>query len=147
MSIYATSLYLDADDHDEACTRWAPWPNDTPCPPGRCALIANGRTYVEDPTRPCTCGVGPIAYQQSHVLPADDDPRGGSFDLAEIPGFITRGDRKLTFADGEDPDYTERVWPWLRASVNGETVVLDRAQVARIHAYLGEWLVRSDGEA
>ena len=78
----------------------------------------------------------PIIYQASHIMPSDDDPRGGSVDVAGIGGFITRDGRALC------DDYGRLVWPWLRLSVNDETVILDRAQVAGMHEKLGEWLDR-----
>ncbi|MDG4792104.1 hypothetical protein O7626_40530 [Micromonospora sp. WMMD1102] len=79
----------------------------------------------------------PILYQGSHVLPADNDARDGVLLLCQIPGHISRDGRDLS-----DGDRT--VWPWLRLSLHGPggdaTVVLDREQVERIHAYLGDWL-------
>lgn len=130
MSIWATSLVVAADDHADGCTRLVREPG-------------HGSVWREDPTRPCTCHAGPIVYQGSHVMPADGDPRGGWFDLAEIPGFIRRDGQD---ADGDDdPSH-----PWLRVgmrSARGDgVVVLTRDQVARIHAYLGGWLELTEGE-
>jgi hypothetical protein len=79
----------------------------------------------------------PIIYQASHIMPTDDDPRGGSVDVAGIAGFIPRDGRALC------DDYGRLVWPWLRLSVNDQaTVILDRAQVVGMHEKLGEWLDR-----
>ncbi|MFY1686383.1 hypothetical protein [Plantactinospora sp. WMMB782] len=79
----------------------------------------------------------PIVYQGSHVLPADGDARDGVLLLCQIPGHISLNGR-------DSPDDERTVWPWLRLSLHGPggdaTVVLDREQVERIHAYLGEWL-------
>ncbi|MBW0088274.1 hypothetical protein I4I73_03465 [Pseudonocardia sp. KRD-184] len=98
----------------------------------------------------------PLIYRQSHVLPTVDDPRGGTLDLAYIPGFITRDGRDV---DGElDPDCeNDGVWPFLRVSLRAEqglamveagepedTVVLDRDQVATLRDELTDWLLRHD---
>jgi hypothetical protein len=94
----------------------------------------------------------PIVYQRSHVLLSDGDARDGSLLLCQIPGFVSRGDRVLC-GDGDQcpkPDTVccDRVWPYLRLSLHGPggdaTVVLDRAQVREIHAYLGRWLEQAD---
>ncbi len=99
-------------------------------------------------------GLGrPIRYQGSHVLPSDDDERAGCLDLAEIPGFISRGDRHLCGPDDECPKPADvccdRSWPYLRVGLSdGEgsaVVVLDRGQVGALHAYLGRWLTRARG--
>lgn len=55
----------------------------------------------------------PIIYRQSHVIPSADDPRGGSVDLAHLPGFITRDGRDNGTPDDEDRPW----WPFLRLSV------------------------------
>lgn len=83
----------------------------------------------------------PIIYQGSHVLPADDDPRGGRLCLGEIPSFITR--------DGHDMDLEDEApRPWLRFSVDPDirtyegdptTVVLDASQVRALIYELGRW--------
>lgn len=92
------------------------------------------------PLGPATLN-SPIYYQGSHILPTDEDRRDGSVDVAAIPGFIQRDGRDLDDEDGET------VWPWLRLSVNHETVVLDRKQVVGLHNTLTEWLKRCpDGE-
>jgi hypothetical protein len=81
----------------------------------------------------------PIRYQQSHILPSDDDPRGGNVDVAFIPGFIERTDRP-PLSEDDAPMH-----PWLRLSVDDATVVLDRKQVARLHETLGRWLATAGG--
>ncbi len=99
----------------------------------------------------------PLIYRESHVLPSSDDPRGGTLDLAYIPGFITRDGRDI---DGElDPDCeNEGVWPFLRVSLcpgvtaatvdyPQDTVVLDRDQVAALRDELSDWLLRCDDPA
>jgi len=75
----------------------------------------------------------PIIYQGSHVLPKDDDPRGGSVGLALIPSHITRDGR-------DDKTEDEAPWPWLRLDVNHETVILTLEQAKRLRAALGEWV-------
>jgi hypothetical protein len=128
MSIYATTVMIDDDEHDPGCAQLV-------AVPGTAAML------TLDPAQPCTCAAGPIAYQGSHILPADTDPRAGTFDLGAIPGFITGLDRPaLHDGDGEDWPYH----PWLRVSVNAETVVLDRRQVERVREELDRWLTALD---
>jgi hypothetical protein len=128
MSIYVTTVAIADDDHAAHCAQWE--------------LIAGfNATYHLDDTRACTCQPGPLAYQGSHILPADTDPRGGHFDLGAIPGFITR-DGRPPLSDLEDWPYH----PWLRVSVNQETVVLTRAQVEQVHTELGRWLNHTGGD-
>jgi len=132
MSIYA-SLYAPEDWHAETCAYWVETPPSSGClEPGR----------EED----CTCKKlhAPIVYKGSHVLPSMDDERGGSVDLALIPGFIQREGR-----DAERPDNDESsdfpAWPFLRFGVNGEAVVLDRAGVELVARQLNDWLAHVDG--
>ncbi len=141
MSLWATALHFDADDHADHCARWVPCTREEAQAAGRSAF-AGDRHWRYDSTRPCTCQAGPLRYQGSHVLPSDDDPRGGCVEVAMIPGFIEREGRTL---DGAGPDDTP-CWPWIRLSVGEGTAVLTRTQVAEIHAYLGEWLSNT-GEA
>lgn len=85
----------------------------------------------------------PIVYRRSHVLPSADDPRGGSFELASIPAFLTRDGCDDSKEDGTT------CWPYLRVSLNTtdpdeDTVVLDRAQVEALRDELTGWLDRVD---
>jgi len=82
----------------------------------------------------------PIIYKGSHVLPSDDDPRGGSVHLALIPSHITRDGR-------DDKPEDEQPWPWLRLDVQEDgpdgdqaTVILTLEQAKRLRAALGEWV-------
>ncbi|WP_045562687.1 hypothetical protein [Streptomyces sp. FxanaA7] len=77
----------------------------------------------------------PYAYQGSHVLPSAQDARdeGWSVQLAQVPSHITRDGRDDEPEDGAP-------WPWLRLSMHSEDIVLDRGQVADLHAVLGAWL-------
>lgn len=127
MSIYASLPAPDDLRHEDCCTKWRE------VEPGVFESVEGA---------PCTCGLprAPIVYRGSHVLPsAASDPRGGSVDLALIPGHITRNGRD----DGPDDGAP---WPYLRLGVNGETVVLDRAGVALVHRTLSRWLDDTDGE-
>lgn len=135
MSIYASEIVFD-DTHLDHCQRW---------------VETDVGILDLDESRPCTCGQvnAPLVYEGSHVLPADTDRRGGDLDVASIPSHIEREGR----VDGREglPK------PWLRLSVGNEpsttmfedkpfepagssTIVLDRSQVAELHAYLGTWL-------
>lgn len=125
MSIYATTFSIDADDHAEDCKR---------------VRNVGGILHISN-KRQCTCKAGPFAYQGSHVLPSDDDPRGGYFDLGAIPGFIEREDRPR-LSDDEDWPY----WPWLRVAVNSEVVVLPRDQVVKLREAIDFWLDNTSTE-
>lgn len=81
------------------------------------------------------CGP-PWCYQGSHVLPDEDDQRGGTVGLALIPSHITR--------DGRDDQPTDGTpWPWLRLSVDvraiDPAVVLNPAQARHLAQQLTDW--------
>ena len=82
----------------------------------------------------------PVAYRGSHILPTEKSERGGSIDLAAIPGYIRRP------KNDNRPMHPYR--PWLRVSVAGvtpdATVLLDRRQAARLRDELTIWLELSD---
>ncbi|MEV6014705.1 hypothetical protein [Streptomyces sp. NPDC051997] len=79
----------------------------------------------------------PWIYRGSHILPAADDPRGGTIALAKIPSHITRDGRDDQPEDG-------RPWPWLRLSVDvpgdDPTVILNPDQVRYLRDQLDRWL-------
>lgn len=132
MSIFATSLVFDATDHAIECARWVTCECNDPF--SHRQFTAGGwKHWRHDVHAACTCYAGPIAYQGSHILPSDEDPRAGQFDLGEIPGHITRAGRDNGGEDGPP-------WPWLRVSVNSETVILDRSQVCELGDYVNQWL-------
>ena len=87
----------------------------------------------------------PLIYQRSHVLPHPGDARGGSLDLGLISGWVTRDGKCLHGRDDMCPE-DDHVWPYLRVSLThpndpeGVTVVLDAAQVAKLHDELATWL-------
>jgi hypothetical protein len=97
-------------------------------------------------------GAAPIVYGGSHILPSDQAPRAGRLDLAHIPGFISRTDRPALH-EGEEADWPYH--PWLRIGLESTDpdwpedarryvdAVLDREQVAGLHAYFGQWLERT----
>jgi len=129
MSIYVTTISIDSVDHADGCTRLK--------------LIAGfENTYEDDPDQPCSCNAGPLIYEASHILPTPDGKRGGCFDLAAIPGFISMPGRPAIGTLDDDRPY----WPWLRVGVkvaaraSWSAVVLTRLQVAEVYAELGEWL-------
>ena len=132
MSIYG-SLPAPSDDHLEGCAKWVP--NLHGVIEG---MITERGSYGFDDSQPCTCGRPdtPLVYQGSHVLPSEDDERGGWVDIACIAGFITRDGN-----DDSDLDY-DTPWPYLRFGVNGETVVLTERNVEQIAETLNGWLAR-----
>ena len=91
------------------------------------------------------CGP-PWIYQGSHVLPAEDDPRGGEIGLALIPSHITRDGRDDSPEDGAP-------WPWLRLSLDGlppeadHAVVLNREQAGHLIDQLTAWYEQTGGRA
>ena len=135
MSIYASFGCVDSADHKVGCKRLA---KKRPVGAIACIMTESG-TYWVDESRPCTCGVGPIRYQHSGILPSDSDERGGCFSLGYIPGHIDDGTRK-PLSDNMQP-----CWPWLRVSIWGAkpedpTVVLTREQVQSVRDSLNWWL-------
>lgn len=138
MSIWATRFCADADEHEQDCAVWVPIPAGTPFNAHGHQMIGDGGRWRYDDTIPCTCRCGPIRFQGSHILPADTDGRAGVFAVNEIPSHITRDGRDDRPEDGAP-------WPWLNFwSGNGGDSVLDRGQVAELHAYLDEWLGRTE---
>jgi hypothetical protein len=84
----------------------------------------------------------PWTYQGSHILPAEDDPRGGSIGLALIPSHITRDGRDDQPADGTP-------YPWLRLSIDTEddhaAVVLNPQQARYLAEQLTAWVDSTEG--
>lgn len=84
------------------------------------------------------CGAGtPYAYYGSHILPCENMPRDGSIDMAVLSEFV-RWIRDNP--DGPIELQPEGYEPWLRFSVNAETVILDKPQVQQMVDRLQEWL-------
>lgn len=127
MSIYASLAAPDGEEHTDDCARWD--------------KSEDGCWEISD--RPCDCGQpdAPLVYQGSHVLPSDDDERGGWVDIALIPGHVR------VYRDNPDADSAgEDDWPpepFLRFGVNGETVVLTRRNATEVAATLNDWLERT----
>lgn len=104
----------------------------------RCAQMRNigSGAYEWDNSKPCTCGVSPILYQGSHVLPSKNDKRGGDFGFASIPPHITRNGKD----NGRKPH------PWLRFHLRGgfqDSLIITRAQVLKLRDALNDWLERN----
>lgn len=85
----------------------------------------------------------PWAYQGSHILPTEDDPRTGSVGLALIPGHITRDGR-----DDQPDDW--QPWPWLRLSIDTQpddpAVILNPAQARHLAEVLAAWADQAEGQ-
>lgn len=151
MSIWASTLAFDDEEHSASCARMVP---DDQAPPVRDGEIAIGYLMDEGSFRlvdgECTCGGwrrAPILYQGSHVTPTIEDPRGGSIDLATIPPHISpRG-------IAHDEEQATR-WDFLRfgfvlpaekSTVEGMYVaecLLDRDQITELRDELTKWLDR-----
>lgn len=101
-----------------------------------CAMWDKQGDWWEISDRPCDCGQpdAPLVYQGSHILPSENDERGGDVDIALIPGFIERDGRDQAFENDD------AVWPYLRFGVNGETVVLTERNVREVADTLNHWL-------
>lgn len=84
----------------------------------------------------------PWIYQGSHVLPSEDDPRGGCVGLAFVPSHITRDGRDDQPEDGKP-------WPWLRLhlAVPGDdpAAVLNPAQARHLAEQLTGWADWAEG--
>lgn len=78
------------------------------------SIYATMLTFDDDELPP------PIIYRGSHILPADDDQRGGLLMLALVPSFISRS--------GDDGPEDEAPLPWLRLSVAERIVTREDAQ-------------------
>lgn len=119
MSIYGSMAAPSDDEHLDVCGIW----------------IKDGNVWEMRDKSACTCGQPdtPLVYQGSHVLPSEDDERGGWIDIALIPSHITRDGR-------DDRPEDEAPWPFLRFGVNEETVVLTRRNVLEVNATLMRWL-------
>ena len=144
MSIWCTILDFSADDHDHCCARWVECDEDTA---KQASMWSGNRSWRYDADRPCTCDAGPIAYQKSHVVPEPPHPRAGRFDLGSIAPHIASQD--VRYDEPRDEDGTHL--PYLRVALQGaedepDVVVLDFAQVAKLHDTLGWWLGNCDPE-
>lgn len=124
MSIFASWGAPSDDEHTDDCARWE----------------KDGDMWdISD--RPCDCGQpdSPLVYAGSHILPSEEDPRGGWVDIASIPSHITRDGR-------DDRPEDEAPWPFLRFGVNEGTVILTRRNVEQVAEALNEWLASTTDE-
>lgn len=128
MSVYGTWLRLSHDEHEHGCAVWVENPPGSDC--------------FEWSHEPCDCGQpkSPLLYQGSHVLPSNDDERGGWLDVAGIPDYITR--------DGRDDAHGTGLKDWLRLIMGDQdgkaTLVLTRQQVQELRDVLTLWLEREE---
>lgn len=87
------------------------------------------------------CGP-PWLYQGSHILPREDDPRGGDVGFALIPSHITRDGRDDQPEDGAP-------WPWLRLHLyvpgDDPCVLIDPAQALHLAQALTAWATQAGG--
>jgi hypothetical protein len=135
VSIWATTLSFDADDHEHTCDRWVLCVcGDTHNHP--MVMIGDEKRWYYDDSRPCTCFAGPLHYKGSNIVPSDGGPRTGCLHMAEIPSHITADYRH----DGPDDGAP---LPWLRIGIDEATKVLARAQVGELWRTLGDWLERT----
>jgi hypothetical protein len=140
VSIYGTFFCLDGegDEHSRDCEKY----------------IETAPDCFEQSGKLCSCGAWrnqPIVYEGSHVLPSDDDRRGGTIELAEIPQHIAR--------EGRNDAPEGALKDWLRLGVwSGEsteqhngapyvaagdaTVILTREHVTELRDALTGWLER-----
>lgn len=143
MSIWGTILAFDAGHHAEECRQWV----ECTCgdhmrhPIDSGLAFGDDRHWCRNPNLACSCLDGPIAYQRSHIMPADSDPRAGTFQVAGISGDLPHNGTEL------DPDGYQ-MYPWLRFTLRGsddepDDVVLTAAQVEALHLELTGWLVRA----
>ncbi|MBD9700684.1 hypothetical protein IHE56_00970 [Streptomyces sp. ID01-12c] len=88
----------------------------------------------------------PWQYDGSHILPAEEGPRGGEISLALIPSHITRDGRDDQPEDGAP-------WPWLRFSAEGRDanegyvdLIINPAQARHLAEQLATWADRAEGK-
>jgi len=112
MSIYC-SYWGAGDEHSDKCKR--------------IRKVRGG--FVQDDSKPCTCGSCPIEYMGSHVLPKENDRRDGNIGISAIPDHIT--DENLDFMPWK---------PFLRVHINSATVVITREQTEKLFRALAGWL-------
>lgn len=155
MSIYATCLDFDDEEHETFCDRMVRLAEDQSIPVGRHGLAEGilteeGSFYI-DWERPCTCGDdrrAPIVYQGSHVTPDQvKDRRGGSFGLSTIPPHISpRGishdEEEETRWDVLRVDVVAPAEPSTTPGMQISTQLLDRDQVVELRDFLTSWLDR-----
>ena len=124
MSIYGSMSAPNNREHEDDCDKWD-----------------KHEGHWELSKRPCTCGQpdAPLVYQGSHVLPSEDDERGGWIDIACILAHV-RFWRENPDAPVEDEPDWPNVEPFLRFGVNESTVVLTERNVRQIADTLNEWL-------
>lgn len=135
MSIFASTLAFDADDHRLGCAYY----------------IERESGIFELSGKPCDCRAQwdqPILYRGSHVYPNPDD-RGGSFDLGTIPGHIAEsggfderhehGCHRPFLRVGVTDPFGGR-YPEAAAPPSTADVVLDERQVGELRDYLTSWL-------
>lgn len=90
----------------------------------------------------------PIIYRGSHVLPEESHARGGSVEVALIPGHVRFWREKPDAPSEDEPEGPPE--PYLRLSVHAHgdtdggladaTVVLTQRQATRLRDALNEWL-------
>lgn len=128
MSIWCTILDFHADDHAEDCGRWVACSREEADASGR-GMYGGDSGWRYDDSLTCTCAAGPLAYQESHVLPLPEHPRDGRFDLGSVASLI-----------GPNREYRDEYGthlPYLRVSLRGsdaepDTVLLDRKQATEL---------------
>jgi hypothetical protein len=130
VSIYGSLPAPDDDYHEDDCARW------------------EKRGDIWDiGDKPCDCGqVGaPLVYQGSHVLPSEEDRRGGHVDLGLISPHVRfwRDNPDASVEDEPDID-TALCEPFLRFGVNDATVVLTRRNVEEVYQSLLWWLKNTE---
>lgn len=133
MSIYCSFGYLDGE-HGDDCSIWEQEPGQEP------GCFA--------PTGTCDCGLPlqPFVYQGSHVLPGDDDRRGGYIGLADIPDHIERDGRTPPFdflrVDMANVPSDTRFKGREYVEGGSSVIVLNRPQVEALRDSLNSWLER-----
>ena len=145
MSIYATWLSIDDDNHATACHSWIPVAEGDPW-----AMVTNdGQHYRYDAAAVCTCGeLAPIVYQGSHVNPSENDKRGGCVLVCAIPNHC-HPDARGTDDAGAPVDYLrlkvkEDPATYQFGAPGDATVVLTKRHVTELRDTLSVWLDAED---
>lgn len=143
MSIYASWLSIDDDEHDETCGRWVQVEKGDPTAR---MFMWDGREFAENREATCTCeNKAPLIYQGSHVNPDDSDPRGGYLLACAIPNHCHPSVRGSLTDDGPPVNFLrlsmgEHADTYHGMEKGHATLVLDLPQVQRLRDTLTQWL-------
>ena len=144
MGIYATWMSITDDNHELTCATWKKATAAEVKSASTRAVDGNGRSFVPSGL-PCDCpDKAPLIYQGSHVSPDETDARGGFVYVCAIPNHC-HPDSRMGSDEGKPVEFLRLSVREDRATygesmIGDATVVLERAQVKKLHETLTQWL-------